>query len=361
MTNLALYCAFLLITQVSTAQQGTDKSVRPIGAILTIDPSARRITIKTDTGPELKISFDAGTRFLRVAPGAKDLQNAESILVPDLAVGDRILARGRAGDDGLFAATSIIVMSRDDLARKQAAERADWEKRGTGGVITALDPDAKELTITRQTAAGVKSTVIAFAPGAVLRRYAPTSVKFSDARPSRFEELKAGDQVKARGTSNEDRSRFVAEELVSGSFRTIAATVVAIDPGKNTVQVRDLVTGKSIEAQVTSDSSVHRLTAEVAQMMAMRIQGAKTPSASSGPPQGAGDLQSAIERLPYLNLPDLKPGEAILLACSNGEDPLRVTAITLLAGAEPLLMTKEGKTLDLGSWNLDLNMSVGLP
>ena len=112
---VALYCALLLMTQVSAAQQGTDKSVRPIGAILTIDTSAKRITIKTDTGPELKISFDAGTRFLRVAPGAKDLQNAESISVPDLAVGDRILARGRAGDDGLFAATSIIVMSRTTL------------------------------------------------------------------------------------------------------------------------------------------------------------------------------------------------------------------------------------------------------
>jgi hypothetical protein len=349
------------MTQVSKAQQGTDKSVRPIGAILTIDTSARRITISTDTGPGLKISFEAGTRFLRVAPGAKDLQNAESISVTDLAVGDRILARGRAGDDGSFAATSIIVMSRDNLARNQAAERADWEKHGTGGVITALDPEAKEITITRQTAAAAKSTVIAFAPGAVLRRYAPTSVKFSDARPSRFEELKVGDQVKARGISNEDRPKFEAEELVSGSFRTIAGTVLAIDPGKNIVQVRDLATGKSIQAQVTSDSSMRRLTAEVAQLMAMRLQGAKDTSASSGPSQGAGDLQAAIERLPHLNLPDLKPGEAILLACSNGEDPLRVTAITLLGGAEPLLMTKGGKTFDLGSWNLDLNMSVGVP
>jgi len=40
-----------------------------------------------------------------------------------------------------------------------------------------------------------------------------------------------------------------------------------------------------------------------------------------------------------------------------------VTAITLLAGVEPLLRTssKGARTLDLGSWNLDLNMNVGLP
>ncbi len=360
MAVLILHCAFLFITQASTAQQGSD-NIRPIGVIVAIDSSARRVTIKTDAGPELKISCESGARFLRVALGAKDLQNAETIAVTDLSVGDRILARGRMADDGSFAATSIIVMSRDELAKKHAAERADWEKRGTGGVITNLDAAAKEVTITRQTAGGVKSTVIAIAPGTVVRRYAPGSVRFSDAKSSRFEELKVGDLVKVRGTGNEDRSRFVAEELVSGSFRTIAGTLVSIDPGKNTMQVKDLASGKSIQAQVTSESSLRRLSPEVIQMMATRLKGERTASSPAAPPQDAGDLQAAIEKLPHLNLPDLRPGEAVLLACSNGDDPSRVTAITLLAGAEPLLTSKGGKALDLGSWNLDLNMSVGVP
>ena len=40
----------------------------------------------------------------------------------------------------------------------------------------------------------------------------------------------------------------------------------------------------------------------------------------------------------------------------------RTVAITLLAGVEPVLKTssKSGQTLNLGSWNLDLNMNVGL-
>src|SRR5262249_945199 len=92
--------------------------------------------------------FDEATRFLRIAPGAKDLENAASISVPELTAGDRILARGRSsGDTGSFAATSIIVISKTDLASKHAAERAEWEKRGVGGVITALDPAAKQITI----------------------------------------------------------------------------------------------------------------------------------------------------------------------------------------------------------------------
>ena len=103
---------------------------------------------------------------------------------------------------------------------------------GTGlgvvtGVITALNPAAKEITISVSTAAGAKPMVMTFAAGATLRRYAQNSVKFSDAQPSRYEELKVGDQIKALGTSNEDRSRYTAEEIVSGSFRTIAATVVS--------------------------------------------------------------------------------------------------------------------------------------
>jgi hypothetical protein len=196
--------------------------------------------------------------------------------------------------------------------------------------------------------------VIAFTAGAVLRRYASNSVKVSDALPGRFEELKVGDQVKARGTSNQDRSRFMAEELVSGSFRTIAATVLSVNPGEGSIQITDLATNRRMQAGVTADSTVRRLSAEVAQMLAARLQGAQAPSSSS-------DLQSAIEKLPHLSVADLKPGEAVILACTNGEDPSRATAITLLAGAEPLFKSKGGKVLDLGSWNLDLNMNVGVP
>ncbi len=84
-------------------------------------------------------------------------------------------------------------------------------------------------------------------------------------------------------------------------------------------------------------------------------------AASSAPAQGSGYLQSAIERLPPLNLLEIRPGDTILVAGSNGDDPSRVTAITILAGAESLLRSEGGKSLDLGSWNLDLNMGVGVP
>jgi hypothetical protein len=70
---LILCCASLPMAQENTAAPPSGQTVRPIGMILAIDSAARRITIKTDAGPEMNISFEETTRFLRVAPGAKDL------------------------------------------------------------------------------------------------------------------------------------------------------------------------------------------------------------------------------------------------------------------------------------------------
>src|SRR5262245_26576268 len=310
---LILCCASLLLQQGNPVAPTSGQTVRPIGVIVAIDTAAKRVTLKTDAGPEMIIVFDEATRFLRVAPGAKDLENAAPISMSELTAGDRILARGRSGGDpGSFLAASIIAMSKGDIARKHAAERAEWEKRGVGGVITALDPAAKEITITAPTTAGAKPMVIAFAPAAALRRYAPNSVKFSDARPSRFEELKVGDQVKALGTANETRSRYTAEELVAGSFRVIAATVVSIDSAKNTFVTTTPGANKPMQAQVSADSTVRRLSPEIAQMLAAQNK------AGNSPDQSPKDLQSLIEKLPPLTLTDLKPGDAIIFTFAAG-------------------------------------------
>src|SRR5262249_53314156 len=265
--TLILCCATCLLARENSITQASGQTVRPIGVILAIDPAAKRVTIKTDAGPEMTIVFDEATRFLRIAPGAKDLENAAPISAPEMAAGDRILARGRSGGDtGSFAATSIIVISKADLARKHAAERAEWEKRGVGGVITALDPAAKEITINASTTAGAKPMVIAFAPAATLRRYAPNSVKFSEARPSRFEELKVGHQGRALAPADETLSRYMAEEMVAGSFRITAGAVVSIDAAQNTFVIMDTGTKNPVQAGVSPVSTMRRLPAEIAQM-----------------------------------------------------------------------------------------------
>jgi hypothetical protein len=256
-------------------------------------------------------------------------------------------------------------MSKGDINKKQAADRAEWEKRGISGIVTALNPDSKEITINTVT---TKPMVVTLAQSAVLRRYAPNSIKFSDALISKFEDLKVGDQIKALGNRNADLSRYTAEQIVFGSFRTIAATVVETNLGQNIVVITDLTTNQRLQAQVIPDSTLRRVTPEVASMLSTRIQSSKSSAsppatAEKQPVQGPRDLQSIIEKLPLIKLSDLKPGDALILSCSSGDDPLRVTAVTLLSGVESIFKSSSngGKAPDLGSWNLDLNPSIGVP
>src|SRR5262245_26261680 len=93
--TLILCCASLLPAQGSPVATASGQTARPIGVILAIDSAARRITIKTDAGTEMNISFEENTRFLRVAPGAKDLENATPISASEMSAGDRVQARHR--------------------------------------------------------------------------------------------------------------------------------------------------------------------------------------------------------------------------------------------------------------------------
>jgi hypothetical protein len=59
-----------------------------------------------------------------------------------------------------------------------------------------------------------------------------------------------------------------------------------------------------------------------------------------------------------LTLAELKPGDAVIVASTTGADPSRITAITLLAGVEPLLTAprQPGDRGPGGNWNFDINM-----
>ena len=74
-------------------------------------------------------------------------------------MGDRIIARGRASDDKKsVAATLIVVMSHADIAKKQAAEQADWDKRGVIGIVTAAGPE--DIAISISGPGGQKKTLV---------------------------------------------------------------------------------------------------------------------------------------------------------------------------------------------------------
>src|ERR1700760_2664205 len=47
-------------------------------------------------------------------------------------------------------------------------------------------------------------------------RYAPNSVKFSDAQKGTADQIKVGDQLRARGYRSADGKELTAEEIISG-------------------------------------------------------------------------------------------------------------------------------------------------
>jgi hypothetical protein len=341
--------------------------------------SGSKITLTTDAGADVQIAIQDTTRIVKIPPGQKDLKNATPLQLQDIEVGDRLLVGGKLADDGQSVlATTVIVNKRAEIEQLKQQEAADWQKRGIGGLVSAVDAAGGTITISTTVAGAKKSITIQVAKNTIIRRYAPDSVKFEDAKLSTLGQIQPGDQLRARGTISPDGSSFAAEEIVSGAFHNISGTISSIDPAKGTLSVKDLATKKLFVVDVTADSQVRRLPPFIAMRIAARLKGAPAGApaaggASGGPPAGAAypappgggppagprgggggmDLQQVISRMPASTLNDFQKGDAVMIVTTEGT-AAGVTAITLLGGVEPILEASPNGAsgLLLAPWNL---------
>ena len=353
------------------------------------------ITIAAASGGEVTAKLMGSTKILRVLPGEKNLKNATALQAQDLQPGDGVRVRGQASADGrTIAALEVIVVKQSDVAAKQQQDRDDWQKRGVGGLVTKVDAATGIIDISSGGMGANRSISIHLAKDTILRRYAPDSVKFDDAKPAPVDQIKVGDQLRARGTRNSDGSEVSAEEVVTGSFRNIAGIVKSIDVSSNTMTVQDAIRKSAVVVKVSPDSQMKKLPAEMAQRIAMRLKataggssgdrpGANGPgqggsTAGQGVAPGAGgarpgtesqaargpggngngngppDLQRMLSRLPNSTLADLQKGDAVMIVSTEGGDSNAVTAITLLAGVEAILTAAPSKSASslLSPWSL---------
>ncbi|HEU4932518.1 MAG TPA: hypothetical protein VFT48_10580, partial [Pyrinomonadaceae bacterium] len=334
-----------------------------------IDAAAKQLTIKTDAGSMVMVSLSDKTTYKKLAPGEQSLTNATDLTFADLAEGDRVMARGTvSADQKSVPALQIIVMTKGDLAKKQEAERLEWRRRGILGVITALKPDTKEITISNRTMAGTQAVVIPVGDKTEMRRYAPDSIKFSDAKPSNFTELKVGDQLRALGDRTEDPLRFNPQKVVTGSFRTVGGVVSAVNPATGEIQIKELEKKTPLTIVIKQDAVLRRFPTEMGAMggfgrpgggggaapagggagggggqaqqgAQQRPQGAGGPGGGPGGPRPGGgfNINDMLERLPTISIADVKVGDTIIVSSTQGADPSRLTAISLISGADSLL------------------------
>jgi hypothetical protein len=229
----------LMVSASSWAQQSTTSAARSLGTVKSI--SGNSITLATDAGAEVNVSIQPDAKLIRTAPGRKDLQGAAPVQLSEIQTGDRMLARGSMAPDGkTILASSVIVMKREDIAQKQEQEQEDWRTRGIAGVVKSVDPAAETITISTGGLVA-KTAAIHVSKSTILRRYSPNSIKFDDAKPGSFEQIKAGDQIRARGNRDATSGDIAADEIVSGTFRNIAGTIISTDAATQTVTISDLL------------------------------------------------------------------------------------------------------------------------
>jgi hypothetical protein len=360
-----------------TQATGASTASRRIGAVKAINGTV--ITLTPDSGPDLSVTVQATTRILRIAPGEKDLKSATPIQLQDLQIGDRILVAGKASDDNLsLAASTLVVMKHSDLEARHQQDLQDWQKRGVDGLATAVDPAAGTVTISVRS----KNVVVHTSNTTVIRRYAPDSVKFDDAKPGTLQQIHSGDQVRARGDRSSDGSELAAEEVVSGSFPGIAGTVNSVDASSSTLSVHDLLSKKTVVIKITPDSQLRHLPPEMAQMIAMRLKGAAPGAApgtasgsatngqtaspgsppgtgatgngsGSGRPGGAPDVQRLLSHAQAAAMTDLHKGDAVIILSTEGTAGVG-TVITLVSGVEPILQAAPSASSAalLTPWNM---------
>jgi len=235
----------------------------------------------------------------------------------------------------------------------------------------------------------------------VVRRYAPDSAKPGDARLSTLQDVRVGDQLRARGDRSADGGELAAEEIYAGNFPNVAGLIKSVDAGAGTLSVQDVVSKKTVQLKIIADSQLHKIPAEVAQRFAMRLKAALPPgmpgaamnsssgSSSSagateqaatgrpapggapfggtgpgsggmgggtggGRPGGSFDFQRLLDQTPAVALADLHKGDAVAVLATEGTPSGGSTVVKLFSGVEPILQAAPNgsQAMMLAPWSL---------
>jgi len=391
---VALGFALSAAGQTPTASPTTAPVSGVIGEVKAIDATANQIVVRADNSVIHTVNLSGKTQYKRMPIGEKSLAKATDISLAEVGPGDRVWARWRPGaDQKTEPSPQVVVMSKADVAKHQEQERAQWRRRGVSGIVASVNASTQEITVSSRSLMGAPQAVIIPVTDKVLmRRYPPDTIpKYSEAKPSKFEEVKVGDQLRALGDKSTDGTHLTAEEVLFGTFKIIGGTVTGIDAATNQIKINDLTTKKPLTIILKPDSVLRRFPENAAMMFggggagpggpgagAPGGAGQKPAGASPAGPQGAGpggpqgpgrggpgggSMADLLERLPTISINELKVGDTIIMSSLQGTDPTQFTAISLVSGVEPLLQMMAARPQVGGGGRpqggVDLNGSFG--
>ena len=349
----------VLLTNLLIAAQTADGIKPSYAAGEVVSVESGKIALQTKDGA-IDVVLSATTEYKRVPPENPTLKAAVVAALADIGAGDKLLVTGTvSGDKKQIPAKAVYILSKAEIAQKLSKEAEEWRKRGIVGRATKVDFQTGQVTISVRGATGETETIVSPKENAKFLRYAPDSIKYSEAKPSNIKEIFVGDIVRALGDRSEDGASFKAEQVLSGAFQTVGGTVKSVDATKNEIVIENIQTKKDVTIAISDVSTLKKFPAEMAQRMAqfqaMRASGIQPPQGAGqrqpgqtppnqtgqGQPNGGGmrggDINDMFERLPVVTLAELKPGEMIAVSSTRTDNPNRITAIRLLAGVEPFL------------------------
>jgi hypothetical protein len=368
----AVLLSLMFVAPQARAQAAATRFLGTVSAI-----SGDTLTVKPAQGDARQVEVPSTAQLERIEPGQTNLNAAVAMQFSELAVGDRVLVNVDPNSTGATPqAVRVIAIKAEDVVKKQQDETQAWQ-RGVGGLVKSVDAAGGAIVLSSGAGAVARTLTIHVTQSTILKRYAPGSVNFAEAQVAPIAAIQVGDQLRARGQKNADGSEVTADEVVSGGFRNISGTILSIDASSSTIVVKDLATKKPVTVHMGAEVQMRKLSDRTAQFLAARLngqaggqaagghagqagdantgqggggQGGSEQGNGGGMQRGGGDPQQMLSRADVIHFSDLQKGEAVMLVSTQGASD--VTAITVLAGVEPLLEAPASQDL-LANWSMN--------
>jgi hypothetical protein len=372
------------------AQSAKVRYVSLVGTVEKVDTEGKALTVKPDKADGAAVKFDEKTQFLRLPAGETDQKKATRAAASDVSVGDRVIARLRAGEEGQ-PAVFLYFTKQNDLAQRKEKTLEEWQKDGVSGLVKSVDSGAKQIVISVRGGGPPKDVTLDVAGSVDYQRFSPDTGKYE---PGTLASIQEGDQVRVLGLKNPDQTSIKAEAIMSGLFKTLPLQIKSIDLEAKQIVATDLASKKPITINIVADTSMKKLDDATALQMARRLNptfqggggrgqgrggapdgaqaGGDNPSPDSpraaaggnGSQGGQGragrggggrnlDIGKVIEQQPAITLADLKAGEPIVVVGAASNDMSKMRAMTLVAGVDPILRAAPQNGPDPlgGNWN----------